>query len=127
MMTKQELYKALIEFPLEGNGGQLRFVDRLCRENGWTLSHGKRAIEEYKRFVYLAIVSPEPVTPSQAVDQVWHLHLVYTRSYWDELCGKILGRPLHHGPTEGGAKEDAKFNDWYERTKALYASEFGEE
>jgi hypothetical protein len=67
------------------------------------------------------------VTPSEEVDEAWHLHLCYTRSYWDRMCGGILGKPLHHGPTEGGKKEDEKFADWYSRTLESYRSHFGEE
>ena len=125
-MRNRTLYEDLMNFPLAKTGGALTFLSRLCRENKWTRDYGEQAIDEYKRFVYLAMVSPMPVTPSDAVDQVWHLHLLYTRSYWDELQA-ILGRPLHHGPTAGGRDEDEKFDNWYERTKALYESEFGVE
>ena len=61
------------------------------------------------------------------MDQAWHLHLCYTRSYWDELCGEVLGAPLHHGPTRGGRDEGAKFEDWYERTLQSYQRIFGQE
>ena len=84
-------------------------------------------IEEYRRFLFLGQVAGHPVTPSDEVDQAWHLHLAYTRSYWDDLCGSVLGRPFHHGPTRGGQAEGAKFEDWYERTKASYRHWFGQE
>ena len=77
-----------------------------------------RAIEEYKRFVFLAMAAGHPVTPLDEVDQVWHLHLCYTRSYWEDLCGEVLRAPLHHGPTRGGAAERARFDDQYRRTLA---------
>jgi len=125
-MRNTTLYEALMRFPLEATGGRYSFLQRLCRENGWTGEEGRRAIEEYKRFVYLATVSSVPVTPPPAVDQVWHLHLLYTKSYWEEFCGGVLGRPLHHGPTEGGREEDEKFDGWYERTMELYSEVFGE-
>lgn len=122
-MQNKELHEALAGFPLAETGGEVTFLRRLCRENQWTAEFGLRTIDEYKRFVYLAMVSPAPVTPSREVDQVWHLHLLYTRSYWEDLRA-ILGRPLHHGPTAGGQQEDEKFHGWYERTKLLYESEF---
>lgn len=125
MMQNRELYEALVEFPLAQTGGELTFLERLCRENLSTSHFGLRVIGEYKRFVYLAMVSPAPVTPSEEVDQVWHLQLVYTRSYWEGLQA-ILRRPLHHGPTAGGREEDDKFLDWYGRTKLFYEDEFGE-
>ena len=34
------------------------------------------------------------IGPSDEVDQAWHLHLVYTRSYWGEFCPNVLGKPL---------------------------------
>ncbi len=124
-MTNQTLYEALMNFPLGTTGGQYTFLNRLCRENGWSSSFALRAIREYKRFVYLAAISPIPVTPSPAVDQVWHLHLLYTRSYWEGLCQGVLGKPLHHGPTAGGNAEAAKFDNWYNATTSLYCAEFG--
>jgi hypothetical protein len=82
-------------------------------------------VEEYRRFVYLAMAAGHPVTPSVDVDHAWHLHLTYTRSYWEEMCGRVLGRPLHHDPTRGGLAEGAKFTDWYARTLRSYQEAFG--
>lgn len=124
-MQNQILYEALVNFPLETLGGSYTFLDRLSRENNWSRSFCLRAIAEYRRFLYLSQISTSPVTPSYVVDQVWHLHLLYTRSYWYSLCQPILGRPLHHGPTAGGAEEDEKFTNWYDVTLTLYRSEFG--
>jgi len=121
-MQNQNLYESLTRFPLEPS-----FSKRLRRENRWSTTYTARAMAEYKRFVYLAAVSPNPVTPSEVVDKVWHLHLVYTRSYWQDLCAGLLGRPLHHDPSAGGGSEATKFVNWYEATKALYRQEFGEE
>jgi uncharacterized protein (TIGR04222 family) len=67
-----------------------------------------------------------PVTPSVQVDEAWHLHLTFTRSYWVRLCGQVLGRPLHHDPTRGGDDESAKFHEQYERTLASYRKAFGQ-
>jgi uncharacterized protein (TIGR04222 family) len=106
-------------------GAALSFSKRLARDNGWTAAFAQRVVLEYKCFVYLAATCGHPVTPSDEVDQAWHLHLVYTRSYWDELCGQVLGFPLHHGPTKGGAAEGHKFQDWYARTLNSYAAAFG--
>ena len=103
----------------------LPFVARLARENGWSREHAERTFAEYRKFVCLAIVAGHPVTPSDDVDQAWHLHLAYTRSYWDDLCGRVLGRPLHHGPTRGGAAEDRKYEAWYQATLESYQRVFG--
>lgn len=83
-------------------------------------------IEEYRRFAFLAVAAGHPVSPSDAVDQVWHLHLLYTRNYWGEFCPRVLGTTLHHGPAQGGAQEQEKFSDWYAKTLSSYRTFFGE-
>jgi hypothetical protein len=102
------------------------FSARLARENTWPRAFAMKAIEEYRKFCFLAVHAGHAVTPSDEVDQVWHLHLTYSRHYWDTLCRDTLERPLHHGPTEGGAAEDRKFLNWYENTLKSYRRYFGE-
>jgi hypothetical protein len=120
--------RARIEaFSPDEPGVALPFSARLARENGWTREHALAVTREYLRFVYLAMTAGHPVTPSRAVDEAWHLHLTCTRSYWEEMCGRVLGRPLHHDPTRGGAEEEAKFADWYARTLDSYRAALGEE
>ena len=99
----------------------------MAREQGWHPFHVVRVVMEYKRFLYLCATQSVPMTPSHAVDQVWHLHLTYTRSYWERLCRDVLPGPLHHHPTQGGRRERAKFHHWYERTIAAYRQAFGTE
>ena len=120
------LWRRIERFELDDADASLTFTRRLARENGWSLGYAKRVIGEYKKFCYLAFRSGHHVTPSDEVDQAWHLHLAYTRSYWDEFCGDVLGGPLHHGPTKGGATEGAKYRDWYQATLDSYVRVFGE-
>ncbi len=104
----------------------LTFARRLARENGWSLAHAERVLRKYRRFAYLAVVAGHAVTPSPAVDQAWHLHLTYTRSYWHRFCQETLGIPLHHEPTRGGAEEAHKHALQYAATLESYAQHFGE-
>ncbi len=127
MPVDLELWNKLKDFQLDDPRAAFRFTDRLAQENGWSKAHARRAVDEYKKFIYLAATSPTPVTPSDVVDQVWHLHLTFTRSYWDEMCADLLGRTLHHGPTKGGKSEVAKYRNQYAETLALYHQEFGTE
>ena len=126
MLPDDELWRRLSAFSLDIPGAALPFSARLARDNGWSPAFAARVCREYLRFIYLAMRAGHPVTPSDEVDQAWHLHLCYTRSYWDELCGEVLGERLHHGPTRGGRAEGAKFEDWYERTLDSYRRIFGE-
>jgi hypothetical protein len=126
MTENQLLWRRIAAFPIDDGDAKLPFSRRLARENAWTHEQALAVIEEYRRFVFLAMVAGHPVTPSDEVDQVWHLHLCYTRSYWQDMCGDVLGRPLHHGPTRGGAEEGRKYGDWYRNTLESYEKHFGE-
>lgn len=121
-----ELYASIRDFDIDGEPVRFGFADRLAQENGWTLEFARRAIVEYKRFVYLAMAAGHPCTPSQNVDKVWHLHLCYTTSYWERFVPTVLPRPLHHNPTKGGRAEDAKHDALYKRTLDSYATAFRE-
>ncbi len=122
--TQEILWQKLAAHPFGPPGSELGFGRRLARENGWTAGYANRVLEEYRRFLFLAARAGHPVTPSDAVDQAWHLHLVYTDEYWNVLCREVLGFPLHHGPTRGGSQEQAKYTDWYARTLTSYREWF---
>lgn len=119
------LWIKIENFDIDGEKVALPFVKRLARENGWTIRFAERAIEEYRKFLFLAMAAEHPVTPSKAVDEVWHLHLTYTISYWERLTKEVLPRPLHHHPTKGGKSESSKHEDQYVRTLAAYERYFG--
>ncbi|MBL0869648.1 MAG: hypothetical protein IBJ18_03625 [Phycisphaerales bacterium] len=125
-IENQVLWDRLRAFELDRPGDARPFSARLAQEQGWTREFTLRAINEYRKFVYLMATAPFAVTPSKVVDEVWHLHLMHTRSYWHELCGDVIGRELHHDPSRGGAAERAKFEHWYERTLRRYRESFGE-
>ena len=107
-------------------GGQQAdlFEKKLQDQTGWSRTFCKKAIVEYTRFVYLASISDTPVTPSIIVDEVWHLHLTFSRCYWEEMCGEVLGHPLHHDPA--APSEQSGMNDQYLLTISLYEQSFGE-
>lgn len=122
--AEAELWKRISEFPLDDPGSSMPFSRRLAKENGWSHDHALRVIGEYKRFLFLVATSGHFCTPSDAVDQAWHLHLCYTRSYWHDLCRDVIGREIHHGPTKGGAVETARYRDAYAATLARYRTIF---
>ena len=121
-----DLYEQIQAFSLDRPDTQLSFSKRLARDNNWSLDYAQQVIEEYKKFAFLAVAAEHPVTPSDQVDQAWHLHLTYTESYWLEFCGQILQVPLHHDPTLGGQAENQKFDDWYRKTLESYEQFFGQ-
>ena len=125
-LQQSELYQRIQAFSLDGPDANLPFSKRLARDNGWSAKYTQRVIDEYKKFAFLAVAAGHPVTPCDQVDQVWHLHLIYTHSYWGEFCPNVLQTPLHHEPTRGGHSEHDKFNDWYSKTLASYEQFFGQ-
>lgn len=119
------LWESLNDLAIDDPSASFTFTDRLARDNGWSPSYASQVVSEYRKFIFLGQVAGHPVTPSDQVDQAWHLHLTYTRSYWDDLCGEVLGRALHHGPARGGPVEGAQLGDSYRRTLASYRRWFG--
>ena len=116
----------LFTYSIGPDNAVLSFANRLARENRWTQSFAKRVIHEYYRFCFLAVTAGHEVTPSDQVDQAWHLHLTYTRDYWDRFCPDVLGAPLHHGPTEGTQDDAARYYEQYAQTLKSYQETFGE-
>lgn len=127
MKKNLELWIKLQSFEIDDPNSDFTFTMRLARENGWSIDYAKRVVNEYKKFLYLSATENTPLTPSDEVDQAWHLHMLYTQSYWNDLCKDILGKNFHHGPTKGGGIERTKYNNLYEKTLSLYEEHFGED
>jgi len=122
-MKNSALWEKINRIDLDEVDAVLPFSKRLMRENNWKGSYARNVVQEYKRFVYLAATSEKSVTPSDEVDQVWHLHLVYTRHYWGDFTN-IIGKPIHHGPTKGGSVEGQRYREQYRYTLERYREEF---
>jgi len=123
--TELTLWNKIKDFQLDDPKVDFKFSARLARENGWSIEYSLRVIEEYKKFIFLCCITDTGVTPSDPVDQAWHLHLIFTRSYWNDFCKNTLEKEIHHNPTKGGEKEAAKFNEFYTCTRNIYAEKFG--
>jgi len=120
------IWKLLQEFSLDEPNAPYPFSHRLEEEQDWTSEFTARAIEEYKRFIFLAAFAGHKVTPSFVTDEVWHLHLIYSNSYWDEMCIGILGCLIHHNPGSGLASEEHIFQAQYQKTLQSYRHYFDE-
>jgi hypothetical protein len=124
---QNDLWQKIRNFELDDPGASLSFTGRLARENGWSFEYTVRVVDEYKKFIFLQCITGHPLTPSDQVDQAWHLHLLYTVSYWIDFCTQTLQKQIHHGPTRGGASERMKFENAYDRTLQTYRTIFGVE
>ena len=124
--ARQLLWEKLQQFSFDEPGTAITFQQKFAAKNGWSPLFVKRAIEEYRRFIFLCCVSPSGASPSFFVDEVWHLHLTYTKSYWLDLCRATLNRDLHHYPSKGTKEEIKKHKAWYKETLHLHEETFGE-
>lgn len=128
LMRKPEqdlLWQKLKTLAITPPNYSLTFEARLAREQAWSLDRSLAVVEEYRKFLFLMLTCSHPVTPSEDVDAAWHLHLLYTRSYYEDLCQKIAGFVIHHQPTAGGQAEGSKFREWYQQTINSYQEYFG--
>lgn len=125
--THQTLWQNILQFSLDDPFATVKFSDKLAAQNNWTPAFTLRAINEYKRFIFLCCTAPNGASPSPVVDEVWHLHLTYTQNYWKEFCAGVLGKEIHHHPSKGGPSEKGRHQRWYAETLQLYKDVFGEE
>lgn len=121
----KQLYARLLAHEFDDPASDFPFTERLARDNHWPLAYARRVVDEYRRFCFLACVEQEDVTPSDQIDQAWHLHLLYTRDYWGPFRDEVLRSTLHHGPTRGGKAERTRYDDQYTRTRHAYLRWFG--
>lgn len=123
-LSQLELWEKIRTFQLDDPTSAFPFSKKLAKENSWTTVFTNRAIEEYKKFIFLCCISPTGASPSTVVDEVWHMHLTYTDNYWNEFCKKILSKEIHHQPSKGGNTENEKHINWYDETLKLYEKQF---
>jgi hypothetical protein len=126
IITDENLWNRIQSFSLDQPNVDFPFSKKLAKEENWTEDFTKKAIEEYKKFVYLCCILPNGASPSEIVDKVWHLHLVYTQNYWEEFCTNILKQKLHHQPSNGGSTEKIKHKNWFPETLKYYEEVFNE-
>ena len=122
-MTNKNFWNKIDSFCIDDDKSSFPFSVRLQTENKWTYKFTFRVIQEYKKFIYLASISNKKVSPSKYIDEAWHLHLLYTKSYWEDFMSDTIGIKIHHEPSKG-IEEDSKFISIFNDTIHLYEKEF---
>ncbi len=125
-IEEQILWNRLNNFELDDRSSLFSFTYQLVQEQKWNLSFAIRASQEYKRFIFLCSLSEKSMCPSMNVDAVWHLHLLYTKSYWIDMCQNVLGKMIHHHPSKGGNEEEQKHKKMYIETLHFYKHVFNQ-
>lgn len=121
----QDMWRKLLLLKIDEPDMPLSFCKKLAAEKGWSEEYAERVLGEYKRFLLLCRAF-KTMTPSNIVDQAWHLHLQYSEQYWEELCPLILGTKIHHRPGNGGEGETEIYQERFRFTLKAYTSFFGE-
>lgn len=94
-------------------------VRRYCEDHNASQADGEACFEAFKQFMVLCGMSSSVRAPSEAVDDMWHTALLFTRAYRD-FCEDYLGAFVHHLPV--AQKADAAI---YDETRSLAAATFG--
>jgi hypothetical protein len=120
-----ELLERIERFSFDEGAPALSFVTRLARDNGWTELYAVRVLKEYQRFAFLIVAAGHMTVPSDEVDQAWHQHILFTKS-WAEFCRNVLRKKVNHEPARAGASDGDRFKAGYEQTIDSYRNFFGE-
>jgi hypothetical protein len=123
----EALWEKIAGFSFDEPEAAFTFSQKLANVQTWSPAFTKRVIEEYRKFILLCCISEKGASPSQTVDEAWHLHLTYTKSYWIDFCKNTLGKEIHHQPSKGGPAENAKQEEWYIYTLKLYETVFNQQ
>ena len=101
------------------------FATKIARKLTWKYRFARKAIWEYKKFVYLGIISDFQVTPSKIIDQVWHEHVLFSKAY-REFCNDVIHYAFDHNPELiPDPSLTGIFHAQYLETIDLYKKEFG--
>lgn len=101
----------------------LKYIsDKLISKYQWSDERANLAIEEYKKYIFLAKNREDGDynCPPGDVDEVWHAHILYTKNYSRDTR-EYFGYYLHHTPATG---EDIKPYD-FESYGNVYNRYFG--
>lgn len=103
------------------------FAHKLASKRSWSNAFAHLAIREYKKFIYLGIISDFVVTPSLVIDQVWHQHLLFSKAY-RHFCQNVIQYDFDHNPELITIDDQTStFSAQYMDTLKLYKTEFGYE
>lgn len=100
------------------------FVNILAWEQRIDVEEAIRWIIEYKKFIFLifAFYADRIMSPSEIVDQVWHLHMQFVEDFQRDVCSINV---IHHFPSKGGSAETVKYTNLYAETLETYNKFFG--
>lgn len=102
------------------------FEERLKAEYGWNDEQVNLAIQEYYKFLAIAVRVDGPAVPPPVVDMVWKQHMLFGRHYVSGLCAKILYRFVHRKASVDPAVDREELAAAWARTLEAYSVTFGD-
>lgn len=93
----------------------------------WTDEEIRRELGRYEKFLTLAQRYPgQPLAPTKNIDELWHLHMMHPRVYYED-CMRLFGDILDHdGGFGADANELPELQETFGKTAELWEKEFGE-
>lgn len=92
------------------------------QQMGVNTEMAQRVIEEYRKFLFLAMRAGHQVIPPGVVNDVWMMHLQNAQNYWENLGQMITEKPVAQGID---AKSFASMADAWAATLKSYETIFG--
>jgi hypothetical protein len=92
------------------------------QQMGMSSEMAQRVIEEYRKFLFLAMRAGHQVIPPGVVNDVWMMHLQNAQNYWENLGKMIADKPMAQGLD---AKNFSSMADAWAATLKSYESIFG--
>jgi len=106
----------------------LRAWDRMERKpEGWTQADAERALRRYERFLVLVAAHPgKSQAPTRDIDEMWHLHMLSPKAYYDD-CMRTFGDILDHDGGFGKGEDEAtRLRTTFEQTARMWQEMCGE-
>lgn len=91
------LWLKLATMNLQGAEAMAPFMKMVEQQMGVSRDMATRVIEEYRKFLFLAMRAGHQVIPPGAVNDVWMMHLQNAQNYWEQMGKMITERPMAGG------------------------------
>ncbi len=109
---------------LGANAAFQPFMQMMGQQTGWPMPMLGQVMEEYRKFLFLALRAGHPVTPPAMIEKVWSMHMQVAKNYWEQLGSLIAEQPTAQGL---GPQSASSMAEQYQQTLASYARIFGVE
>lgn len=98
-------------------------MDMMQKQMGQNAEMAQRVIEEYRKFLFLAMRAGHQVIPPGPINDVWMMHLQNAQNYWENLGQMITERPT--AAQGAGTQNFASMADAWKATLESYEKIFG--